>query len=63
MSYLTRLSKSREICTGTLIDHLFYKYIDGKKLPSGIFISIVQDHFTYFTFLIWRKVNSENESY
>ena len=49
ITYPTRLSKSEKRCTGTLIDHLFCKYLDGENcLSSGIFISSVSDHLPYF---------------
>ena len=49
ITYPTRFSKSDKRCTGTLIDHLFCKYLDGENcLSSGIFISSVSDHLPYF---------------
>ena len=52
----TRFSKSEKRCTGTLIDHLFCKYLDGENcLSSGIFIITVPDHLPYFAYLDMKK--------
>ena len=56
ITYPTRFSKSEKRCNGTLIDHLFCKYLDGENcLSSDILISTVSDHLPYFVYLDMKK--------
>ena len=64
ITYPTRFSKSEKRCTGTLIDHLFCKYLDGENcLSSGIFISSVSDHLLILLILILRKSQQFKSKY